>query len=322
MGVNLTPLLIPDICRFPSLAGKKLVVDGCNLLFRYINKIRNAENEILYNANGDPVSHIIGIFYFCINLIERRIRPIFVFDGYPPAEKRPKSPEKIARLVKMWQLYNKQADNHKQLFNQDPLFLYDKFIADLQEFVRLMGIPVVRGLSEGEAQGARLVHDGYAIGIISEDHDSLLFGCPNVYHHLSFKDELCTVINLAFQLDRWEITQRQLIDLALLVGTDYNEGIKGIGPRRAQQLILAHQQLENIPDLAIPFDIDRLRELFLHPATIAAEPVFRAPNTKYLTYYLIQKGLNPQRIDRGLNRLRVAFKQLNYTQASLKVFLK
>jgi len=321
MGVNLTPLLIPDICRFPSLAGKKLVVDGCNLLFRYINKIRNTENEILYNVKGDPVSHLIGIFYFCINLMEHRIRPIFVFDGYPPEEKRPKSPEKIARLVKMWQLYNKQADDHKQLFHQDPLFLYDKFIADLQEFVRLMGIPVVRGLAEGEAQGARLIQDGYAIGLISEDQDSLLFGSPRVYHNLSFKEEFCTVTTLADQLDMWQITLRQLIDLALLVGTDYNEGIKGIGPKRALQLIQEHKQLENIPDFDIPFDIDRLRALFLKPATIAAEPLFRAPNTKSLIYYLTQKGLSPHRVDRGINRLRLAFKQLNYKQASLKVFL-
>lgn len=320
MGVKLTPLLIPDICQFQNLAGKKLVVDGCNLLFRYISKIRNAENEILYNAKGDPVSHLIGIFYFCINLVERRIRPIFVFDGYPPAEKRQRSPEKIARLVNMWQLYNKHADDHKRLFKQDPLFLYDKFIADLQEFVRLMGIPVVRGLSEGEAQGARLIQDEHAVGLVSEDQDSLLFGCPKVYHHLAFKEEFCTVTNLGDQLNRWGLTRRQLIDLALLVGTDYNEGIKGIGPKRALQLIQEYKQLENIPEFDIPFDIDRLRDLFLHPATIAVEPMFRAPNTKYLTYYLTQKGLNVSRIERGLNRLRVAFKQLNFTQATLKVF--
>jgi len=321
MGVNLTPILIPDICRFPTLAGKKLVVDGCNLLFHYINKIRNIENEILYNKNGDPIAHIIGLFYFCINLVERRIRPIFVFDGYPPKEKRPKSPEKIQRLIKLWQLYNKQADDHKQFFQQDPLFFYDKIIADLQEFIRLIGLPVVRGLSEGEAQGSRLIQDGKASGLISDDQDSLLFGCPRVYHHLTFKEEFCTVTNLEYQLNYYHITRRQLIDIALLIGTDYNQGIRGIGPKKALQLIQEHQQLENIPDFDIPFDIDRLRALFLHPATIEAVPQFQAPNTKYLTYYLTQKGLNTRRIDRGLNRLRVAFKQLNYKQATLKVFL-
>ena len=321
MGVKLTPILIPDICQLPSLAGKKLVVDGCNLLFHYINKIRNSEKELLYNKNGDPVSHIIGLFYFCINLIERRIRPIFVFDGYPPKEKRPKSPEKIQRLIKMWQLYNKQADDHKQLFREDPLFLYDKLIADLQEFIRLIGIPVVRGLAEGEAQGARIIKEGNASGIISDDQDSLLFGCPYVYHHLSFKDEIGTVTSLEYQLECYHITYRQLIDIAILIGTDYNGGIKGIGPKKALQLLQEHKQLEDITDFEIPFDIDRLRDLFLHPATIEAVPQFQAPNTKYLIYYLTQKGLNAHRIDRGVNRLRAAFKQLNYKQATLKVFI-
>lgn len=324
VGVKLAPLVIHDALPLDRLAGKKVAVDGCNLLFKYITKIR-AKNQILTNSEGDPMSHIIGFFYFCINVIERKIRPIFVFDGYPPKEKRQKSPEKIDRLVKLWRMYNRNAVSKKILL-KDPLFLYDKFISDLQEFLRLMGLPVVRGLSEGEAQGTRLVSEGKAYGMISRDLDSLLFGCPRTFREVHFKNDvypngMCTTISLRAQLDRWRVTHQQLVDVALLIGTDYNEGIKGIGPKKALRLVLDHGRLEDIPDFEYPFDIDRLRSLFLKPATIKATPIFRAPNSKQLEYYLRQKGLSSQRINRGIRRLQVAFRHINIKQSSLMAFV-
>ena len=319
MGVKLTPLIIFDLAQFPTLAGKKIVVDGCNLLFKYITKIRK-DGHLLYNHEGEPVSHIIGFFYFCINLIERQIRPIFVFDGYPQQEKRAKSPEKIQRLVKMWQIYN-QGKVPRDVLYQDTLFLYDKFIADVQEFVRLMGLPVVRGLAEGEAQGARLVREGKAYGMISTDQDSLLFGCPWTFREVFFKEGYCISIDLKAHLERWRITRRQLVDVAILMGTDFNEGIRGIGPKKGLRLIQEYNRLEDIPDLEYPFDIDRLRTIFLEPATIEANPMFRAPNTKQLAYYLEGKGLRSRRFTRGISRLQVAFRQINYKQANLLVFV-
>lgn len=322
MGVKLKPLLIHDIVSFPKLAGKKIVVDGCNLLFKYIKKIRRGD-QLLYSPNGDPVSHIIGFFYFSINLLERKIRPIFVFDGYPPKEKREKSPEKINRLVKMWQIYDHERIKREVLF-QDPLFLYDKFISDVQKFLKFMGVPVVRGLSEGEAQGARIVSEGKAYGMISRDLDSLLFGCPRILRDVKFKknENLCTLINLQSHLKRWQISQEQLIDVAMLIGTDYNPGIKGIGPKKGLKLILKYGCLEDIPDLEYPWDVDRIRSLFLNPATIEADPIFRAPNTGQITYYLEQKGFSSKRINKGVQRLRIAFKQVGRRQSRLTAFVK
>ncbi|MHA1651339.1 MAG: hypothetical protein ACTSYB_14200 [Candidatus Helarchaeota archaeon] len=320
MGVKLTPIIIPDVVDLSALAGKKVVVDGCNLLFKYITKIRK-DGKILYNAQGDPVSHLLGFFYFTINLLERRIRPIYVFDGYPPREKRQKSPIKIQRLVRMWRLYQ-QREGDRSTFYKDPLFLYDKIVADLQELVRLMGCPVVRGLSEGEAQGARLVREGKAHALISSDQDSLLFGCPLTYYQLLFDANLGKFYDLQYQLTHLGLSRRQLIDVAILIGTDYNPGAKGIGPKKALKLIRQYGQLEDIPTLEFPFDIDRVRQLFLKPATITAAPLYRAPNTKYLTYFLKQKGWQSRRIERGISRLRRAFRQLRQKQATILSYIE
>ncbi len=300
-------------------------------------KIRKL-GKILYDSNGDPAAHIIGFFYFIINLMERQIRPIFVFDGYPPREKREKSPIKIQRLVAAWKYYKTQAKHpaERRSLYEDPLFLYDKIISELQNFVRLMGCPVVRGISEGEAQGAWLVREGNAYGMISRDQDSLLFGCPRVYKEFNFKTESCIYYDLNAHLQRWGITHRQLVDIAILIGTDFNEGIKGVGPKTALQLIRKYGQLEDIPKERIfpinkgeenyryqdfPFDIDRLRSLFLKPPIIKIKPSFQAPNTKYLRYFLRKKGWGLQRIDRGISRLKLAFRRLPYKQASLFTYI-
>lgn len=347
MGVKLTPLLIPNILDLSSLVGKKLVIDGCNLLFKYITKIRQ-NGRLIYNEAGDPISHIIGIFYFIINLYERQIRPFFVFDGYPPEEKRSKSPAKISKLVQMWRLYHKQEGNRRNFYN-NTLFLYDKVVSDLQDLIRMMGCPVIRGISEGEAQGARLVREGKAYAMFSMDQDSLLFGCPRTIKEVSFKENRCIYYDLKHQLTHNGISRRQLIDIALLIGTDYNDGIKGIGPKKALNHIKEYKCLEELPrnlfkslcnsfpdctsalckvdtedydynscvHLKNPFNFERLRSLFFSPSTIEANPFLRAPNTKQLIYYLNNKGLSKARIDRGISRLRLAFKGLPYKQSSL-----
>lgn len=351
MGVKLTPILTPTSVNLSELAGKKLVIDGCNLLFKYITKVRK-DGQLLHNAEGDPVSHLSGLFYFIINLYERRIRPIFVFDGYPPAEKRPKSPVKIARLVQMWKLYH-QREGNKRLLYDDTLFLYDKVVSDLQDLIKMMGCPVIRGITEGEAQGARLVRERKAYAMLSTDQDSLLFGCPRTIYNYSFKEEHCTYYDLAFQLNRHEITLQQLIDVALLIGTDYYPGVKGIGPKKALSYIQQYGCIEDLPrslfqglcgtfpgcepdackdeageidydsceHLTEPFDTARLRVLFRTPATQKASPLLRAPNTKQLVYFLKTKGLNSKRVDRGIARLRLAFQQLPLRQASLLTFI-
>lgn len=320
MGVKLQELLIYKPLSLSELAGKKVVVDGCNRLFKYITTIRK-NGMILRNADGDPVSHLIGFFYFCINLLEHQIRPIFVFDGQPPDAKRERSSTKIEKLVKMWKIYQRQVVP-KELLTQDPQFLYDKFITDIQNFLKLMGLPVIRSLSEGEAQGARIVREGKAFAMISTDTDALLFGCPHTIKDIKFQEQFCTSLFLSHQLEQIRINYAQFIDIALLVGTDFNRGVKGIGPKTAVKLIREYQAIEKIPNLDFPFDVVSLREMFCKPATLKVNLVFRAPNTKQLAYVLEQYGFNMNRVRHGVARLRQAFRRLHQRQTDLGQYLK
>src|SRR5262249_49859146 len=115
-------------------------------------------------------------------------------------------------------------------------------IAEARELLALMGIPSLEAPSEAEAQTARMAGTGKVWAAVSKDYDSLLFGASRLVRFLTFsgKEFLPSkgtfrpitpeLIDLQAMLDALAITRSQLIDLAILVGTDFNEGVKGIGP--------------------------------------------------------------------------------------------
>ena len=94
----------------------------------------------------------------------------------------------------------------------------------------------------------------------SKDYDSLLFGAPRLVRFLTisgkeflpsqgtFRPIVPETIVLERLLDGWGIDREGLVDLAILVGTDFNDGIKGIGPKKALELVQAHGRIEHMPD--------------------------------------------------------------------------
>jgi flap endonuclease-1 len=116
----------------------------------------------------------------------------------------------------------------------------------------------------------------------SKDYDSLLFGAPRLVRFLSisgkeflpsqgtFRPIVPETIVLDRLLEGWGITRELLVDLAMLIGTDFNEGIKGIGPKKALALVQRHGRIEHMPAeicdaLGDAETIDAVRRIFLHP---------------------------------------------------------
>jgi flap endonuclease-1 len=156
-------------------------------------------------------------------------------------------------------------------------------IADARELLHLMGIPVVQAPAEAEAQAAHMAATSPEIfAAASKDYDSLLFGAPRVVRFLTisgkeflpsqgtFRPIVPETIELARLLAGWGITRDGLVDLAILVGTDFNDGVDGIGPKKALKLVQRHGRIEEMPDeirmaLGDPRTVDEVRQIFLHP---------------------------------------------------------
>jgi flap endonuclease-1 len=288
VGVVLTPIITKDVTELSELRGQTLAVDGNGELYQFLALIRLRDGTPLKDSKGRITSHLSGLFYRVTRLMsEYGLKVVFVFDGAPPvlkaqeirkrrAVKKKYEEEHAAAVARgdMAEAYSKATMTSR---------LTREMIGEALELLELMGVPTVQAPSEGEAQAAHMAASSAEItAAASKDYDSLLFGAPRLVRFLSisgkeflpsqgtFRPIVPETIVLAQLLKGWGITREQLVDLALLVGTDFNEGIKGIGPKKALLLVQRHGRIEDMPAeirdaLGDPEIVDTVRNIFLHP---------------------------------------------------------
>ena len=287
VGVILTPIITKAQTTLTELAGLTVAVDGNGELYQFLALIRLRDGTPLKDSKGRITSHLSGLFYRTTRLIaDHALKLVFVFDGAPPTLKAREIAKRRAVKLKY------QSDHAAALARGDLEEAYSKatmtsrltreMIAEACELLRLMGVPTVQAPSEGEAQAAHMALRSPDIWAASKDYDSLLFGAPRLVRFLSisgkeflpstgtFRPIVPETIVLDRLLDGWGITREALVDLAMLVGTDFNDGIKGIGPKKALALVQRYGRIEDMPAeirdaLGDPDMVDDVRRIFLQP---------------------------------------------------------
>jgi flap endonuclease-1 len=288
VGVILTPIITKDTISLDSLRGQTLAVDGNGELYQFLALIRLRDGTPLQDSKGRITSHLSGLFYRTTRLMaEHGLRLVFVFDGAPPARKA----KEIAKRRAVKEKYDEERAT--ALARGDLAEAYSKatmtsrltraMVAESRELLRLMGVPTVQAPSEGEAQAAHMAATSPHIwAAASKDYDSLLFGAPRLVRFLTisgkeflpsqgaFRPIVPETIELDRLLEGWGITREALVDLAILVGTDFNDGIKGIGPKKALTLVQKHGRIENMPEeirkgAGDHEIVDEIRRIYLSP---------------------------------------------------------
>src|SRR5678815_2393382 len=263
MGVPLTPIMIKRELALEDLRGKTLAVDGNGELYQFLALIRLRDGSPLADSRGRVTSHLSGLFYRTTRLIaDYGTDMVFVFDGKPPALKS----AEIARRRSVKERYDAeykeaiQAGDLAKAYSKATMTsrLTREMVDEARELLRLLGIPVVQAPSEGEAQAAHMAAAGTVWAAGSKDYDCLLFGTPRLLRFLTISGKEFLPSKGAFRaitpelidtqdlLDHYGITREQLIDLAVLVGTDFNEGIKGIGPKKALKLVSEFDTIDTV----------------------------------------------------------------------------
>jgi len=288
MGVVLTPIISKDTISLGALRGRTLAVDGNGELYQFLALIRLRDGTPLADSTGRITSHLSGLFYRVTRLIaEHGVNLVFVFDGPPPALKM----RELAKRRATRERY--EAEREAAIARGDAAAAYSKatmtsrltreMIAEARELLRLMGVPAVQAPSEGEAQAAHMAAASADVwAAASKDYDSLLFGAPRLVRFLTisgkeflpsqgtFRPIVPETIELDRLLDAWHIDREGLIDLALLVGTDFNDGVKGIGPKKALKLVQQYGRIAAMPAeirdaLGDPAILDEVRRIYLEP---------------------------------------------------------
>ena len=326
MGVLLTPIIVKKELVLDDLRGKSFAVDGYIVLHQFLALIRDRTGASLTDKEGNVTSHLVGLAFRTTRLVsDYGMNLIFVFDGKPPQLKAKEIEKRREGRRKAEQEYREAVERGDipEAFSKAVMTgrLTRDGVNDAKRLLDCLGIPWVQAPSEGEAQAAYMCHRGDVWASNSKDYDSLLFGAPKLVRFLSISGQewlpskgrsrrtYPELIELEKFLGHHGINREQLIDLGMLVGTDFNDGIKGVGPKTALKLVKKHGMIEEMPpDIRekMPDNMNAIRDFYLNPPVTDEYNVQRGTlDEEALDDFLVgEKNFSPKRVQTLINRMR------------------
>ena len=323
MGVKLKDIVEPDTITFNDLEGRVVSIDAFNTLYQFLSTIRQRDGRPLSDENGNVTSHLSGILYRNSAMVEKGIKPIYIFDGKAPelkSETQAKRREVRKEAEEIFKKALKEGDTEKaRKYAMRSSKLSPEIIESSKKLLTYMGIPYVEAKGEGEAQAAYLVANGDAYAVASQDYDCLLFGAKRVVRNLAVSSNLK---NLEYyQLDKvlkqLNITREQLVEMGILIGTDFCEGLKGIGAKTALKLAHNGQLKEKLDELQSQseHDLGEVKEIFLkHEVNTDYKIKWNKPDKeKIIEFLCFEHGFSQERVSKASDKL----KNLSSSQKSL-----
>ena len=331
LGILVKELKVGKIVDIDFFRGKIIAVDALPTLYEMLAMIRDKRGLYLVDKSGRVTSHLVGLFNRVCRMLANEIRPVFVFDGPPhPLKMRElelRKKEKMEFQKKFIQaVLSGRYDEAKKL-GKRAMFVNDEMIQSAKRLLKLMGIPIINAPHDGEAQTAYLVKKEEAFVAAVRDWDAFLYGSPRIVMDLKLSPTpyvLPRFYELSEFLEKAEITLKQLIDIAILIGTDYSpEGFEGIGPKKAYNLIKKYKSIEELikhRKIKWKYDIppDTIRNIFLNPDVTDNYTIeFREPNVEKVIEFLVEEyNFSRKRVQkeledalRGIKRIQLKLKQ-------------
>ncbi|MGN0130200.1 MAG: flap endonuclease-1 [Methanomethylophilus alvi] len=328
MGVNLSYLTEPKSMEMEDLRGKKVAIDTYNIVYQFMSAIRQPDGYPLCDSKGRTTSHLTGLLHRTASLIEAGIEPVFVFDGKPHPLKQATLDGRKERREKAEQEWKDAVERgdmktaHTKA--QQTSRMTDEVKESAKELIRYMGLPIVDAPSDGEQEAAYICRRKDVWATASQDFDSLLFGTPVLLRNLTmtgrrkvpgkdiYREIKTEVIDSEEFLRNLGISREQLVDMCILMGTDFNTGIKGIGPKKALKLVRDNGDLESVLRKIgedIP-DYQEIRGIFLDyegsdDYSVEHGPLDRQAVVDMLTSY----DFSADRVNSALDRIESARKE-------------
>ncbi len=296
MGVDISRLVEKEDISFGELSGKRIAIDVYVMLYQFLKTM-----PLLTDRSGMVTTHLSGLFYRTMHLLQHRIKPCFVFDGSFPEVKghgrfaRPGTPRITATITK-------------------------DVVASTKELVAAMGLPIVQAPTEAEAQAAYICSKKDVWAVASQDYDTLVFGAPRLIQNVTIARRKKTVSGFVYiapyliELERFlakhNIKQDQLIALAMLVGTDFNPGVRGIGQVRALNLVKSYGCDFDALFGAVGWDFeydweDVFRLLKTMPVTREYKLMWKCLDAERVQEFLVEKhDFSRERVENALKKLR------------------
>lgn len=331
MGLNIGEIVPREAVEFSQLKGKFIAIDAFNVIYQFLSSIRQPDGTPLMDNKKRVTSHLSGLFYRNVNLLQEGLKLMYVFDGTPP-ELKNKTHEKRYEAKEEARERYEQARDEEDIegmgkYSRQLSRLNQEMIEESKELLKALGICVVQAAGEGEAQASYLNKEYkqiYAVG--SQDYDSLLFGAPRLIQNLTLARKRKTstgfvyispeIIELEKVLNHLQINMEQLISLGILVGGDYNPGgVKGIGQKKALEIVRKLKSpaviFNSIPKDKMDFDWQEIFQLYNKPS-IERNVDISCPkmNEDKVREILVKNhDFSEERVEAALTRLKDALKE-------------
>lgn len=296
-------------------------------IYSFLIAVRS-DGQQLMSDTGETTSHIMGMFYRTLRMVDNGIKPLFVFDGAPPKLKSGELAKRFARKNEAKEQHEEAKETgtaeEVERFSRRTVRVTKEHNQECQRLLKLMGIPYIVAPTEAEAQCAVLARAGKVYAAASEDMDTLCFNAPILLRHLTFSEqrkEPIQEIHLDKVLEGLDMKREQFIDLCILLGCDYVDPVPKIGPSTALKLIRDYGTLEKVVEAmendskkkyVIPEDwpYKDARELFLNPDVRQADHPdcdfkWEQPDVEGLVKFLVEeKGFNEDRVRSSAAKLQ------------------
>ena len=335
MGVDIKTLLIREKTQIESFTSKIVAIDAYNAIYQFLAIIRGPEGLHLTDSQGRTTSHLTGLLYRNINFLSMGIKPVYVFDGKPPSLKtaeieRRKLGKKEATIKYEKAKAGGDLESARK-YAQQTTSMQDTMVEDSKHLLDLFGIPHIQASADGEATAAYLNKIGKADAVASQDFDCVLFGAKKLVRNFTnsgrrkipnrntYVDIEPEIISYQKNLDALGITGNQLIDIGILVGTDFNpDGFERIGPKTALKLIKEYGKLEDIPqiqDQLKQIEYRQIRDIFLHAnvTEIGKIEFMDADYSGIVDYLANERSFSQERVQASLNRLKRGLEKRSHT---------
>lgn len=328
MGIHGLAKLLGDVApgavreqNMKNYFGRKIAIDASMSIYQFLIAVRQ-EGTTLQSEDGETTSHLVGMFYRTIRMLENGIRPVYVFDGKPPQLKSTELSKRSERRAEA----EKQLTEAQETGNVENMEKFSKRLVkvtarhndECKRLLQLMGVPYVEAPCEAEASCAALVKSGKVYAVATEDMDALTFGTAILLRHLTASEAKKLPIqefHLNKALQEAGLSHEQFVDLCILLGSDYCETIRGVGPKRAIELIRQHGSIEEILQhldttrYGVPegWRYQEARRLFLEPDVVGADQVelkWTEPDEEGLVGFMCgEKQFSEDRVRNGAKKL-------------------
>lgn len=245
-----------------KVKGCKCVIDGHNWLYKYMT-ISSEYNDVKdYTFRGNKHPEIIGLTMGISKLLEYNLKPVVVFDGgynelkQEELNKRRKSKEEAQKKKE------KVDDKIKKAKYRARTQKVTKDTLDVAEdILDIFNVNYMYSPNSAESQASYMCENGDFEYVISDDYDTVVFKSPFTLRNFTSSTRPLERISLSKTLEENDISYEELINAYILCGTDYNDGVNGVGPVTSVRYV---NEYDSMSDLfrEKDFKIDNYDEIY------------------------------------------------------------